>query len=963
MSKRRGFRSNRKTEFADLLKDHKCAPEIKELLAAEEAALSKQVKRQQTDDKDEKTDDKNKKTDDKDEKKILANIASLEHQIKGSTLGAYLYSLPKGSKKRGRHTSREMYEQEFETLWEKQKYYHPKLLNDSLKKEISKNLFFQNPLKIQKFLVGKCSLEPTKKRCNKALLEFQQYRIWQDINNIQYYDPELPGYKNLNLAEKQKVFQKLQEVKSLSWSSFRNLLKLGNTSINLEGERKTKKALSGNSTACDIRSKFPVFWKKLKTYDEQSAFIKDCVSIVKTTALYQRLKKQYEFTPKDAFEFIKLGLARQGYASVSLKAINKLLVPLSQGKNYHDACQEVGYQREDQRTRKILTRLPYIPQCNEKNPKNKAKKAKNQDIRNPVVVKALVELRKVINALLDKYEKFDYIRVELARDLKNGKQRREEIDKKNRKIAKEKKDAKEDLVANSQIKQPTSADILKYRLWKECEKMCPYTGKTISFENLFSGQFEVEHIIPYSRSLDNSYLNKTLCCTKENREVKKNKTPDESYTKDKLNQIETRLRTMKTMPTYKEKKFFLKEQEVKELLARFTTRHLNDTRYISKLAKEYLKCLGTKKEYLKCLGTKKEYLKCLGTKVEVANGTLTANLRGILGFKKDRNDHRHHAIDAIMVGLTEIKLVQQISKDSVEYQNNSIIGIKKGLRIPEDIKNTFSKNQLDEKLAKIVVSHYKCPDQYLKGALHKETAYGKMPKPIKIKDKEYSYTHRVALENLTEAQLAKITDKYVRELITEQIAKITGNKKFETKRKELCSQGLIHQNKNAIRKVRVLEQLTNVMPVRNSQGVPYKYYQLGSNHHLIIFENLQTKKIESQVVATFTAATRKAKKQSIIQKERAGYKYLLHLKINDMFYLKGKTDKGELIDDYYRVQKLSQGKDKIAKITFRQHTRAETGDQGEGTKGILRLTETSLLKYSPQKLKLNSLGEAINSEV
>jgi CRISPR-associated endonuclease Csn1 len=71
------------------------------------------------------------------------------------------------------------------------------------------------------------------------------------------------------------------------------------------------------------------------------------------------------------------------------------------------------------------------------------------------------------------------------------------------------------------INSPSGNDIVKYLLAKECEMICPYTGRSISRNGLFgtNPEFEIEHIIPLSISLDDSFVNKTLCFCEENRGV------------------------------------------------------------------------------------------------------------------------------------------------------------------------------------------------------------------------------------------------------------------------------------------------------------------------------------------------------------------------------------------------------------------------------------------------------------
>jgi CRISPR-associated endonuclease Csn1 len=139
------------------------------------------------------------------------------------------------------------------------------------------------------------------------------------------------------------------------------------------------------------------------------------------------------------------------------------------------------------------------------------------------------ELRKVINNLIDFCgRKPDLIRVELMRDVGKSKLEREEKAKAMREQNKRRQAAIDDLKSKG-IAEPAGRDIEKWLLWQESQQRCPYTGDQISFDGLFhSNQFDVEHIWPRARSLDDSFQNKTLC-RKDINADKGNQTPFEYF--------------------------------------------------------------------------------------------------------------------------------------------------------------------------------------------------------------------------------------------------------------------------------------------------------------------------------------------------------------------------------------------------------------------------------------------------
>ena len=216
--------------------------------------------------------------------------------------------------------------------------------------------------------------------------------------------------------------------------------------------------------------------------------------------------------------------------------------------------------------------------------------------------KALHETRKVVNAIVRQYGKPDIIRVEMARDMKLSKRQKEELQREQNKHKKANEIAEKILREEFGIQHPTRADLQKYRLWEECKEVCPYTGTVISREMLFSPEVDVEHILPYSRSLDDSYMNKTLCMAAYNRQVKLNNTPYEIGKGDPLEYARI-LQRIKPLPFPKHRRFEQKEIDTEA----FVARQLNDTRYI---------CVEVR-----------GYLQQLGVPVEISKGEATATLR------------------------------------------------------------------------------------------------------------------------------------------------------------------------------------------------------------------------------------------------------------------------------------------------------------------------------------------------
>ncbi len=316
------------------------------------------------------------------------------------------------------------------------------------------------------------------------------------------------------------------------------------------------------------------------------------------------------------------------------------------------------------------------------------------------------------------------INIELAREVGKNHSQRAKIEKEQNENYKAKKDA--ELECEKLGLKINSKNILKLRLFKEQKEFCAYSGEKIKISDLQDEKMlEIDHIYPYSRSFDDSYMNKVLVFTKQNQE-KLNQTPFEAFGNDsaKWQKIEV---LAKNLPTKKQKRILDKNYKDKEQ-KNFKDRNLNDTRYIARLVlnytKDYLDFLPlSDDENTKLNDTQK------GSKVhvEAKSGMLTSALRHTWGFSaKDRNNHLHHAIDAVIIAYANNSIVKAFSDFKKEQESNSAELYAK--KISElDYKNKrkffepfsgFRQKVLD-KIDEIFVS--KPERKKPSGALHEET--------------------------------------------------------------------------------------------------------------------------------------------------------------------------------------------------------------------------------------------------
>ncbi len=863
---RRGFLSNRKTSFGDLLDD----TEAREILERE---------------------DQESETKDKEEGKLKEEIKNLReniHKDGSRTLGEYLAGLPR-KRNRGsfhdRHTDRAMYFEEFSEIWKKQSSFNPKLYNKEIRKELEKIIFFQRPLKLKSDRVGRCSFEPALQRTRRARLEYQRFRYWQDINNLTYDDPET-GETGIELSgkQKEKLAEELEKTKEVTWAKLRKILELHKKArFNLEKVEGKKRGLKGNRTACDIKEVIGEEWNSLDE-PEQESLVEDIISYTSKKGLKKRLTKKWNFSEEEATRLAVVEL-EEGHANLSLKAIKKILPHLQDGKKYSlnpddtgkdiGAIQAAGYKvgQEEECNFDILPPPPWIP--------------------NPIVQKALYEIRRVINAIIRKYGKPVAIRIEMARDLEMNTKRYKKFLATQNQNTKANEEAEEqyEIVRSKNPhlklrKNISYQDKLKYRLWKESEKKCAYSGRMIGMTELFTHAVEVDHILPYKRTLDNSYMNKVICLAEKNKE-KGNRTPWEVFGNtqewDKIEMIS------KNFPYPKRKNILTEKLEGTDA---FINNQLTDTRYISTEAGKYLKKLGCAISFTK--GGATSWLR---------HQWGLNNLLGKDG-EKNREDHRHHAIDATVIALTNRSLYQKIVHLASESEEDSI-SPEHGMEVPPQIPEL--RNQLSERLDKMIVSH--STNRKLQGAFHEETAYG-----IRRREEgKYGVVVRKMLEDMTDRDKNNIVCPIIKEAVELYVWERGG--KIKEAMKRLHEEPLLHpKTGDRIRRARVWVSETlneasywkHVTPQNRDKVLRILPY--GNNHHVEIIRNRKTGKYESRFVTTMEAARRaRALKQTIVQKHHGeDWEFATYLCINDTVSIE---ENGER--NFYRVQVLDPGAKRI----------------------------------------------------
>jgi CRISPR-associated endonuclease Csn1 len=513
-------------------------------------------------------------------------------------------------------------------------------------------LFWQRSLRSQKGLLAKCRFEPDLKDENGKFIQkgktpchishplYEEYRALQYINNIEYG-------KKQRLEESQRL-QVLELInsrdKKFDFIEIKKKLKLEYETFNYEDDA----PVIGNYTTKHLNALFPksILEKEFVLTVNNEDVIEYGYERIwhllhycdHNDVLFDKLHDNYGLSDTEKEKISKVNL-KEDYSSVSLKAIKNILPYLKKGlrlsdaiilagvrnafgkkwelyKNDHidlekellkinheksnkegEAIEKIkaylienkyGFVEDDIRFKKLYHHSQEVVQI-----KLKDKIDTVQNLRNPIVQQGVNETKRLVNELIAQQGKFDQIRVELGRDLKNSKTKREELGYKIRENDKKNEKAKE-LLIEFGLRQ-SRENIQKVLLYQEMPiSICPYTNKTINISDLLGrgNKFQIEHIIPKSISLDDSFANKTLCDSKFNG-LKGNRTPHDFYEINKdpnlwggaksWNEIERR--AFKVLPYPKAKRFASKTKfETND----FIQRQLNDTRYISKKTSEIL---------------------------------------------------------------------------------------------------------------------------------------------------------------------------------------------------------------------------------------------------------------------------------------------------------------------------------------------------------------------------------------
>lgn len=621
---------------------------------------------------------------------------------------------------------RQDYLDEFERIWTVQSKYHAELTPELKKRLRDIIIFYQRPLKSQKGLISLCEFEARKvdvtidgvkkeknigpRVCPRSSPLFQEFKVWQTINNIFVNGAALDDEDKSVIAKELMFRDKLKD---------RDLLKL---------IFKTTKGLSVNFKEVDGNRTMATLMKACVKIAENLGY--DDIELSKLSSEDQknRIEEIFkgqgfktgflhfdsslaspEFEHQDSYRLWHLLYSYEGdksasgdeslvkcimnlcsmdegsakilasckflpdYGSLSAKAMRKILPYMKDGLEYSAACVMAGYRhskrslsKEELDTKEYSDHLSLLPK---------------NSLRNPVVEKILNQMINVVNSVINVYGKPDEIRIEMARELKKSAKEREEAQRDIASATTESQKIIEILKGEPFfLTSPTRNDIIRYRLYQELAQngfKTLYSNTYIPKDKLFSKEFDIEHIIPQALIFNDSFSNKTLESRQCN--LEKGKTTAMDYVKSKydeagVREYRDRVNGLIDKGISKTKAKWLL-MEGKDIPEDFINRELRDSQYIAKKAREILESLV--KFVVPTTGSVTARLRedwQLVNVMQELNWDKYARL-GLTGVREDkdgrripfiqdwtkRNDHRHHAMDALTIAFTRRQFIQYLN--------------------------------------------------------------------------------------------------------------------------------------------------------------------------------------------------------------------------------------------------------------------------------------------------------------
>ena len=812
---------------------------------------------------------------DADEKgKIATAVGALQERLRAegdTTYGAFLQArLARGEGTRIRPTgegaklsyefypTRALLEAEFDHILATQSAFHPTLTED-MRRRLRDTIFFQRPLRPVR--PGKCTFFPDQDRLPRWHPAAQEFLILSQLNHLRIVDDH--GEHPLDITVRDLVARTLMGGAKLSWSALRKTLKLpSQAEFNLE--KGGLKELARNDVAArllgDTKKPGPLAmqWPKLDVAVQEEVLGK-IAEIADPEELICWLIARHGLSRciAEKVEKIPLPDGHLRFCKTATQAIIEELrhdvIPYDEAVRRAPLLGGAGLDHSDFQADEGVDMLPPYNQLPvlQRMIGNGTGDPKDPDlvrfgrITNPTVHIALGQFRRVMNALIAEYGKPAQVVIEATRDMAKSAEELNNIEKTIRDNEKRNDRWRAELQEAGLLAEGARIGdrFLRMRLWEEmgrgpADRLCPYTGRAIALHQLHSDEIEIDHILPFEETFDDSPANKTLCFREANRRKSKLSPAEAADQQPDFFDLAAIIGRTKHLPANKAWRFLPCAIQKWEETRGFEDRQLNATGYLARVVRAYSEALFPKTDEE---GKRRSH-------VWVLPGRMTAMLRHRWGLnlgdhnRKSRDDHRHHAIDAAVVGVIDRRMVQVLQTHA---RNLGVERLDRVLPSPPEPFNGFRDAVLSA-VEKVNVSHRAqhgsidpADPSQTSGRLHEDTVFG-LVRDVPENQAERTIGNvvvRKPVSGLTEKEIGQVRDVKLR-LSLEEATKSARDKSLpEADRKKRLPEALAKWvQETGHRKLRILKPEAGVRPVHDRDGKPYKWLVPGEISWLDILE-------------------------------------------------------------------------------------------------------------------------------
>jgi CRISPR-associated endonuclease Csn1 len=756
------------------------------------------------------------------------------------------------------YPTRAVLEAEFDHIWAIQAGFLP-TLTEAIRERLRDTIFFQRPLRPVR--PGKCTFFPDQDRLPRWHPAAQEFLILSQLNHLRIVDDH--GEQPLDITARDLVARTLMNGSKLSWSALRKALKLpSGTAFNLE--KAGLKELARNDIAArllgDAKKPGPLadLWPTIEPAAQEEVLGKMAVTadpdefvawLMERHGLSREVAEKVEKIPLPDGHLRFCKTATQAI----VEELRREVIPYDEAVRCAPLLGRAGLDHSDFQAEEGVetlppyNRLPVLQRMigNGTGDPNDPDLLRYGRITNPTVHIALGQFRRVMNALIAEFGKPAQVVIEATRDMAKSAEELNKIEKTIRDNEKRNDRWRSELQEAGLLAEGARIGdrFLRMRLWEEmgrgpADRLCPYTGRPIALHQLHSDEIEIDHILPFEDTFDDSPANKTLCFRDANRRKGKLSPAAATDQQPDFFDLAAIIGRTKHLPANKAWRFLPSAMEKWEETRGFADRQLNATGYLARVVRAYSEALFPKTDDE---GKRRSH-------VWVLPGRMTAMLRQRWGLnlgdhnRKSRNDHRHHAIDAAVVGVIDRRMLQVLQTHA---RNMGVERLDRVLPAPPEPFAGFRDVVLSA-VEKINVSHRAQhgsidptdPSQ-TSGRLHEDTVFG-LVRNVPENQAERTIGNvvvRKPVSGLTEKEIGQVRDVKLR-LSLEDATRSAQDKSLpEAERKKRLPEALAKWvQETGHRKLRILKPEAGVRPIHDRDGKPYKWLVPGEISWLDILE-------------------------------------------------------------------------------------------------------------------------------